>query len=185
MIKEYTHMFNYDDPQEDNMSYIEVSPDKIGDNLIDLIGNRWMLVTAEKDGVRNTMTASWGGAGVMWGKPSAFVFIRPQRYTFEFIEESDTLTLSFFGEEYRDALKLCGSVSGRNCDKIAEAGLTPAHRNGMPCFEEAELILYCRKRYAQFLNEESVCDPSVKANYAAGDYHKMYICEITAAEIKE
>lgn len=167
------------------MSYIEISPEKIGDNLIDLIGNRWMLVTAEKDGKANTMTASWGGAGVMWNKPSAFVFIRPQRYTFEFIEESDTLTLSFFGEVHRDALKLCGSVSGRDRDKIAEAGLTLTHRNGMPCFEEAELTLYCRKRYAQFLNEESVCDPSVKSNYAAGDYHKMYICEIVAAEVRE
>lgn len=165
--------------------YLNISPDMIEENLIRLIGDRWMLVTAEKDGVANTMTASWGGAGVIWNKPSAFVFIRPQRYTFEFIEESDNLTLSFFNEKYRDALKLCGSVSGRDRDKIAEAGLTLTHRGGMPCFEEAELTLYCRKRYAQFLNEESVCDPSVKSNYAAGDYHKMYICEIVAAEVRE
>ena len=167
------------------MSYFEISPDKIEENLIDLIGNRWMLVTAEKDGKVNTMTASWGGAGVMWGKPSAFVFIRPQRYTFEFIEGADNLTLSFFGEEQRAALKLCGSVSGRDCDKIGESGLTLAHRNGMPCFEEAELTLYCRKRYGQFLTEDSVVDEAVKSNYAAGDYHKMYICEIVKAEARK
>ena len=164
--------------------YVSISPDKIEENLIDLIGNRWMLVTAEKDGKANTMTASWGGAGVMWNKPSAFIFIRPQRYTFEFIEESEKLTLSFFGEEYRSALKLCGSVSGRDHDKITEAGLTLSHREGMPVFEEAELTLYCRKRYGQFLTEDSVIDESVKSNYAAGDYHKMYICEIVAAEKK-
>ncbi len=167
------------------MAYIEISPEKIGDNLIDLIGNKWMLVTAEVDGKANTMTASWGGAGVMWNKPSAFVFIRPQRYTFEFTEESDNLTLSFFGDKYRSALKLCGSVSGRDTDKIADAGLTLEHRCGMPCFEEAELTLFCRKRYAQFLTEDSVCDPAVMANYAAGDFHKMYICEIVSAQIKE
>ncbi|MBQ7828036.1 MAG: flavin reductase family protein [Clostridia bacterium] len=165
--------------------FLNIPPDMIEENLISMIGDRWMLVTAEKDGKANTMTASWGGAGVMWNKPSAFVFIRPQRYTFEFIEESDTLTLSFFHEKYRDALKLCGSVSGRDRDKIAEAGLTLTHRNGMPCFEEAEITLFCRKRYAQLLNEESVCDPSVKNNYAAGDYHKMYICEIVVAEVRE
>ena len=164
--------------------FMNIQPAKIEENLIDLIGNKWMLVTAEKDGIANTMTASWGGAGVMWSRPSAFIFIRPQRYTFEFIEESETLTLSFFGEEHRDALKLCGSVSGRDCDKISEAGLTLTHRNGMPFFEEAELTLYCRKRYGQFLAEDCVIDESVKSNYAAGDYHKMYICEITAAEKK-
>lgn len=167
------------------MSYISIAPDKIEGNLIDLIGSHWMLVTAEKDGACNTMTASWGGAGVMWNRPSAFVFIRPQRYTFEFIEESDTLTLSFFGEEYRSALKLCGSVSGRDRDKINEAGLTITHRNGMPTFEEADLVLYCRKRYAQFLTEDSVIDKTVMDTYAAGDFHKMYICEITAAEVRE
>lgn len=160
----------------------EVAPDKIEENFIDLIGNRWMLVTAEKDGVCNTMTASWGGAGVIWGKPSAFVFIRPQRYTFEFTEKSDFLTLSFFGEEHKGALKLCGAVSGRDRDKIAESGLTLTHRHGMPCFDEAELTLFCRKRYGEFLKEEAFTDREALSNYAAGDFHKMYICEIIAAE---
>lgn len=164
--------------------FLNISPDMIETNVISLIGNEWMLITAEKDGVCNTMTASWGGMGVMWNKPSAFVFIRPQRYTFEFVEASDTLTLSFFDEKYRDALKLCGSVSGRDRDKITESGLTLTHRCGMSCFEEAKLTLFCRKRYSQYLTEDSVCDPSVKNNYTAGDYHKMYICEIISADMK-
>ena len=114
--------------------FLNIAPASIEENLISLIGDKWMLVTAEKaDGTVNTMTASWGGAGVIWNKPSAFVFIRPQRYTFEFTEEADIMTLSFFGEERRDALKLCGRVSGRDCDKIRDAGLTLTHRNGMPC----------------------------------------------------
>jgi len=165
--------------------FLKITPDSIEENLISLIGDKWMLVTAKKsDGTVNTMTASWGGAGVIWNKPSVFVFIRPQRYTYEFTEESDTMTLSFFGEEYRDALKLCGRASGRDMDKIAKSGLTLAERNGMPCFEKAELTLFCRKRYAQFLNEESVVDPTVKDSYPSGDYHRMYICEIVSAEIR-
>lgn len=166
------------------MPYNEIAPERINENLIDLIGNRWMLVTAEHGGRINTMTASWGGAGVIWGKPSVFVFIRPQRYTFEFTEQSEVMTLSFFDEEHRDALKLCGAVSGRERDKIAEAGLTPIHRHGMPCFEEARLTLFCRKRYAEFLKESAFTDPSALSSYAAGDFHKMYICEIVAAEEK-
>lgn len=167
--------------------YISVDPARIEENFAHLIGERWMLVTAEKaDGSVNTMTASWGGVGVIWNRPSAFVFIRPQRYTYEFTEESEHMTLSFFGEgEQREALTLCGRTSGRDRDKIGDAGLTLTHRRGMPAFEEAELTLFCRKRYAQFLTEDSVIDPSVKDSYPSGDYHKMYICEILAAEIRE
>lgn len=165
--------------------FVNIDPAKIPGNFIDLIGNKWMLVTAEKDGVANTMTASWGGAGFLWGAPAAFVFVRPQRYTFEFTEASDELTLSFFDDRYHDALSLCGRVSGRDHDKFAEAGLTLAHRNGMPCFEEASLTLYCCKKYADFLHESAFTDKSPLKNYAAGDFHKMYICEIVGADVAQ
>ena len=103
----------------------KIDPKQIDENVIRLIGSQWMLVTAGNPAHFNTMTASWGGLGFLWNRPVAFVFIRPQRYTFQFAEENSGLTLSFFGEEYRDALKICGSRSGRDTDKVAEAGLTP------------------------------------------------------------
>lgn len=162
--------------------FVKLAPEAIQGNFIDLIGNRWMLVTAEKDGVANTMTASWGGVGVLWGAPAAFVFIRPQRYTFDFTEASDEMTLSFFDEKYRDALDLCGSVSGRTHDKIAESGLTLCRREGMPCFEEASLTLFCRKKYADFLHEDRFTDMSPMKTYAKKDFHMMYICEIIGAD---
>ena len=95
------------------MSYKEIKAQDLSGNTFQMIGSDWMLVTAA-DGERfNTMAASWGGMGILWNKPVAFVFIRPQRYTYEFTEKSDTLTLSFFGGKEREALTVCGRKSGR------------------------------------------------------------------------
>ena len=143
------------------------------------IGKEWALVTTNADTKDNTMTISWGGAGIMWGKPVAFTFIRPQRYTFEFIENNGYYTMSFFDEKYRDALKLCGSKSGRDIDKVAETGLTPAFtEDGIPYFAEAKLVLVCKKMYAQFLNAESIVDNDAVDKWYDNDFHKMYISEI-------
>lgn len=144
------------------------------------IGRQWMLVSAGDKNGFNTMTASWGGLGFMWNKPAAFVFVRPSRYTYEFIERNDMLTLSFFDEKYRDALKICGSKSGRDCDKIAEAKLTPHFTElGNPTFEESREVFECRKMYAQMLTEDSFIDKSaVKTWYPDHSYHKMYVLEI-------
>ena len=168
------------------MSFIEIKPEELSGNTFEMIGSDWMLVSAS-DGERfNTMTASWGGMGILWGKPVAFVFIRPQRYTFEFTEKTDRLTLSFFGGEMRDALTLCGRKSGRDCDKVAEAGLTPMWvGEGAPSFEEAKVVLNARKLYADFLKEDCMTDSSVMKNYAAKDFHRVYICEIEQVLVKE
>ena len=124
----------------------KIDPKQIDENVIRLIGSQWMLVTAGNPAHFNTMTASWGGLGFLWNRPVAFVFIRPQRYTFQFAEENSGLTLSFFGEEYRDALKICGSRSGRDTDKVAEAGLTPEPTpGGNVAFGEASLVLEGRR----------------------------------------
>ncbi len=162
-------------------NFTRISPYDLKDNLFTRIGRDWMLVTAQNptDGTVNTMTASWGGTGILWNKPVAFVFIRPQRYTFGFIEAAETLSLSFFDETYRTALQLCGRVSGREHDKIAEAGLTPITDGTTTSFAEARLILKCRKLYTEFLREDAFLDASLLQNYTQRDFHKMYICEIT------
>lgn len=168
------------------MSFKEIKPEELSGNTFKMIGSDWMLVSAADGERSNTMTASWGGMGVLWNKCVAFVFIRPQRYTFEFTEKSDRLTLSFFGGEERDALTLCGRKSGRDCDKVAEAGLTPIWvGEGSPSFEEAKVILDCRKIYADDIKEEKMIDPSIMKNYAACDFHRMYVCEVERVLMKE
>ena len=158
-----------------------IDPAEITDNAFKLIGKDWALVTSGGRDSFNTMTVSWGGVGIMWNKPVTFTFIRPQRYTFGFLEKNGFFTMSFFDESYRKALQICGTKSGRDTDKVAETGLTPAFTdNGVPYFEEARLVLVCKKLYAQDLNEDSIVEEAVKGNYNGSDYHRMYVSEIVS-----
>jgi len=129
------------------------------------------------------MTASWGSFGILWGKNVATIYIRPSRYTHDFIEANERLTLSFFTEEYREALQICGSVSGRDCDKVSEAGLTPVFlENGAVTFEEARLVVECRKLFKTEMTEENFIDDSIYEQWYSGPEegapHTIYILEI-------
>lgn len=161
-----------------------IDPKEITKNPFEMIGDQWMLVTAGTPDDCNTMTASWGGVGIMWGKPTATCYIRPQRYTKVFMDEEEYFTLCFFGEEYRKALQFCGTKSGRDVNKVEECGFTVrAAECGAPYFAEAELILICRKKYAQpmdscFLTDGDEID---KKFYPGHDWHTMYLGEIVEA----
>lgn len=150
------------------------------DDVFSLIGDRWMLVAAtDKDGKTNSMTASWGGLGVLWGKKVAFVFIRPQRYTKKFVDDAENFSLSFFEESYKPMLGYMGKVSGKNEDKIKKSGLTVQYKDGAPVFKEASLTLICRKMYRQTLEEDCFIDKTnIGKWYPQKDYHDMYVAEI-------
>lgn len=163
-----------------------VEPQHLEDNVFRLVGNDWMLITAGQLDRYNTMTASWGGLGILWGKKVAFCVVRPTRHTYEFIESSDHFSLSFFTEEYRDVLDICGSTSGKDVDKAAEAGITAVEETpGVVYFNEARLVLECRKLYFQDFDPQNFLDDSIQSMYELKDYHRMYIGEITQARIKE
>lgn len=153
------------------------------DGVFDRIGKDWMLITARgKNGageeIVNTMTASWGGMGILWGKQVAFLFVRPQRYTYTLTEQAERFSLSFFDEEYRAALCLCGTKSGRELDKLAAAGLTALDEDGVPVIAEARINLVCRKLYADTLKREGFVLPALLENYKNNDYHRVYVVEI-------
>ena len=168
------------------MGFKEIAVEELKFNPFTKIGKEWVLVTAGNEEGHNTMTASWGGVGVMWGKNVVSVYIRPQRYTKEFVDANDTFTLSFYDETYKKALSICGSKSGRDCDKETEAGLTPYYVDGTTAFEEADMILVCRKQYHQDMAPEHF---DVKENdekwYPDHDYHTMYMAEIVKVLVKE
>lgn len=163
------------------MDFREINIADLSFKPFELISKDWMLITSGDEQGFNTMTASWGGLGVLWHKNVVTVYIRPQRYTYEFVEKNGLLTLSFFGEEHRSALTLCGSKSGRDCDKAKEAGLTPLFVDGTTAFEEANLVLVCKKLYFDDLEPKQFLDSEIEKNYAAKDYHRMYILEIVKA----
>lgn len=167
------------------MSFREIKVEDLSFNPFTKIGKEWMLITAGNSEKFNTMTASWGGLGIMWGKNVATTYLRPQRYTKEFVDANDLFTISFYDETYRKALNICGTVSGRDTDKISQAGLTPYFIDGTVAFEEANMILVCKKQYHGNMTPENF---DVKENdekwYPNKDYHIMYISEIVKVLVK-
>lgn len=157
----------------------EISPREIDKNLINLIAQDWALLTAGDSDGWNTMTVSWGGAGELWNKDVAFVFVRPQRYTKEFIDNSDYFTLSFFDDSYKNALRLCGAKSGRDIDKAKETGLEPVFENRTTHLRQANLVLVCKKLFSQDMTPDCFIDKSIiDINYKANDFHTTYVGEI-------
>lgn len=156
-----------------------ISTDLLEINPFDKIGKEWALVTAGTKDSANTMTVSWGGLGVMWGKNVAFIFIRDSRYTKEFIDQGDFFSVTFFEEQYKQALSYCGSHSGRNEDKLAAANLTLASKHSIPYIDEGNLVLLCNKLSATRITEDSFLSPEIKEKwYPENDMHTMYIAEI-------
>ena len=149
---------------------------------IQKISRDWMLITAGTQNGFNTMTASWGALGFLWNRPTATCYIRPNRYTFEFMEKNDVYSLCFFDEAYRPALTLLGRKSGRDSDKIKESGLTPVcdSETGAMYFEEAQEVLFLKKLYYSDLDTGTFLDDALHAaNYnETNPYHRMYIGEI-------
>jgi flavin reductase (DIM6/NTAB) family NADH-FMN oxidoreductase RutF len=132
----------------------------------------------------NSMTVSWGGLGFMWGKPLAIVVVRPQRHTFEYLDKSPDFTLCAFGESHRATLNFLGTKSGKEIDKLALSGLTPIPGGGganSPAFDQAELILACRKTYWQDLDPKHFLADYIDPLYRS-DYHRIFFGEVLAVQ---
>lgn len=154
-------------------------------NQVQLWDKEWLLITAGDLKNHNMMTASWGGMGYLWNKPVVFIFIRPSRLTYQFTEKHDYFTLTAYDEKFRDELKLCGSKSGRDCNKTLETGFTPfSSPNGSVYFNEAKLLIECKKIYFQDINNHHFILPELESNYADKQYHRMYVGEITEILIR-
>ncbi|MFW5820724.1 MAG: flavin reductase [Bacteroidota bacterium] len=164
----------------------KILPKHISDNVFKAIGDDWMLISAGNMKSWNTMTASWGTLGILWNIPIAICFIRPQRYTYEFAERSDYYTLSFFGNEHREILNFCGTRSGRDYDKADETGLKVFEtEHGNIGFEQARLILECKKIYADNIRPENfILEDLIPKNYPKKDFHRFYIGKLENVLIK-
>ncbi|MCD7978117.1 MAG: DUF4468 domain-containing protein [Tannerellaceae bacterium] len=169
----------------DLTGYKKIVPEKIPGNIIKLLTEDWMLITAGNGDNFNMMTASWGGLGNVLGKPVSFCFINPARHTYQLIEKSETYTLSFYTEAYREILQYCGTHSGREEDKVKESGLTPVSTpEGSKAFREAWMIIECRKLISQDISTDSIHNATVKEEWTGKPFHKMYIGEIINVWIK-
>lgn len=166
------------------MNFREITAKEIDKNLISLISDEWALVCAGNNKEHNMMTASWGFFGEMWGKDCVICAIRPNRYTFKFLEENDYFALCFLGDN-KEPHKICGSKSGRDVNKTELTGLTPVFSDNTVYFEEAETVVICKKAYADKLKEENFIDKNHIEKWYNNDLHKMYIGEIIKVLKKE
>ncbi|MBD3370886.1 flavin reductase family protein [Candidatus Fermentibacteria bacterium] len=160
----------------------EIDPRKLDDNVFELIADQWMLVTAGETDGYNTMTASWGAMGELWSRKICVAFVRPQRYTYGFMNRMERFTLSFFDEGHRDKLEFCGTHSGRDVDKAARTGLMPfPPTDDTVAFRQARLIMVCKKIYTHDLDPDNFLEPDIEDCYPEKGYHRMYVGRLERA----
>lgn len=163
----------------------KITPYEITKNPFSLIGKQWAMITTRRGGKTNTMTASWGGVGILWNKPVAYIFLRPQRFSRELLDDSQRFSVCFLPEELRQAMTYCGKESGRDGDKLAACGLTAVDLEGAPALGESEMTLVCKKLYRQQLDPACFIEKGLDgANYPGKDYHIMYVAEIESVYAK-
>ena len=165
----------------------EIDITHLNENVVDLFKNRWALVTAGDKDALNTMTVSWGAVGELWGKDMATLYIRPQRYTEEFLNKNDYLTVSFYPEDMKKQIHgVCGSKSGRDVDKVKECNLTPVFDEKAPYFNEAQIVLVCKKAAKSRFNPDEFLDGKIDEKwYPQNDYHFIYYAEIEKVLVKD
>ena len=167
------------------MSFREIPVSELNVNPVTMFSEGWALLTAGNKDAYNAMTVSWGASGEIWGKPSMFVFVRPQRYTHEFCENCDFFTVSCFNGTYRKELSFFGSKSGRDYEKFSETGLHTAIEDDFVYCEEAEYVFLCKKSAKTVLQPENFFNKDIDSCYGAKDYHDIYIGEIVKILVKE
>ena len=152
--------------------------EKLCNDMLDLFSKKWALVTAGKAGHYNTMTIGWGSLGTLWSKPVCNVYVKPIRYTYDFLEQYDYFTITFFDEEYKNDLMLLGTKSGRDGDKVALTSLTPVFDEYGVSFKEAVCTIVCKKIYYQDLDVSVMGKDIIDKYYVSEEPHRMYIGEV-------
>ncbi len=151
---------------------------KFETEIFSQFNDRWALDCAGTAEKHNAMTISWGGMGTLWGKPVVTVYVKPCRYTYQFMNDNEYFTVNFFPEEYRKALTVMGSLSGKYTDKETEAGLKVKDLGEAVTFEEATVTMVCRKIYWQDLDPANMPAEVVKKQYVTEAPHRMFIGEV-------
>lgn len=166
--------------------YKEIAIKDLQINPFSMLNEEWMLITTGSKMKFNSMTASWGGFGVLWNKNVVTAYVRKTRYTYELMNNNDYFTISFYDEKYRYALKVLGTLSGRNSDKIGLSELTPTFDENAPFFSEAKMVFVCKKIYHGDFDPSNFDDKSINGDiYPLKDYHRIFIGEIVKVLVSE
>jgi len=167
------------------MSFREINCRDLEINPFAAMNSDVLIIAPNGDGV-NPMTAGWGGFGVMWGLNVTTVVVRPQRFTYELLENTDTYTIACFRSDRRDVMKICGSSSGRDTDKMKECGFTMGETDGFRYIEQADIVFCCKKIYVQDMEESCFVEKGIAERwYPDKDYHRTYVGEIVKVLVRE
>lgn len=168
-----------------NSKLKKIPVSKLDANLFSLISKDWAVLTVNTPNKVNGMTVSWVQFGHLWNKNVVTVYVRPQRYTFPFIDEQETFSLAFFDEEYRAKLSYLGKASGKDEDKLSHCEFTTSLVENTPVIDQAKLVFVLRKIFVTDIKEENFLDASVvKRCYPKKDFHRAYTAEIVQVLIK-
>lgn len=163
----------------------EIDITELNENAVDLLKNQWALITAGDENGYNTMTVSWGAIGELWNRDMLTAYIRPQRYTKEFLDREEYFSFSVYPEDMKSIHTVCGSKSGRDVDKAKECSLTPVFTENAPYFEEAKIVIICRKMAVGKFEPEQFKDEMIaELNYPQNDFHYIYYGAIEKVLIK-
>ena len=166
-------------------NFRRLDPEQLDRSAFRMINRDWLQVVTEANGRANSMTASWGGMGILWNKPVLYLVIRPQRFTRELLDENGHFSVCILDESYRKAGQYLGTASGRDEDKIANAGLILGHENGVPYLADAHTVFLCRTLYRQPMGGEFFLEKEDdQKHYPDKDYHILYVAEIEDLYIK-
>ncbi len=164
------------------MSDMELKTIKTDDLILpaDIFMKRWFALTAGDEKDFNTMTIAWGSIGTMWHLPFIQVVVRHSRHTFTFMEKYNSFSICSFPKENKPDLNILGTKSGRDCNKISETKLTVMKSEiiDTPCFQEADLIIECKKMYSQDMDPEQFLSDKIMKHYPDKDFHRIYFGEI-------
>ena len=167
------------------MSFEQISPLDLKENVFELLSRDCLLLTTEKDGKANTMTVGWGGIGVMWGKNVVFIAVRPERYTYEILESTEYFSLSAVTDDKKTAIAYCGKKSGRDTDKLSDCSLSLLHWNDTPYIAESKIVFNCKKLSKTPLSPSNFpTDSNIPDRWYGGGYHSLFIGEIESIFVK-
>ena len=163
------------------MAKLEVAYDTYLRETVKALANPGVLLVSKRLGTgANVMTIGWGALGVVWGRPTFVVLVRPSRYTFGLIETAGDFTVNVLSRDYADVFQYCGSVSGRDTDKLADRGLAtiPSLKVASPTLEQALIVYECKVLHSNDVLPERLDREVINACYPSGNFHRLYYGEI-------
>ena len=170
------------------MAKIDVGPRDHAPETLNALGNPGLLlVSLDRTQRPNVMTIGWGALGIFWQRPVFVVPVRHSRYTYGCIQATGDFTVNVLPRDLAAAASFCGSVSGRDHDKFAEANLTAAAalRVKSPIIEECVIHYECKVVHANDLVPEAAAPEILSGNYSSGDYHRFFFGEIVSVRVDD